>query len=120
VTLFADGAYVLPTGAISGIVSRPAKPGDTIVLYGVGFGPVTPNIPAGQLVQQSNALASGFQMFFAGMPAMASYAGLAPNYTGLYQFNLVVPNVLAADAVPLTFTLGATPAGQTLYVAVGN
>jgi uncharacterized protein (TIGR03437 family) len=120
VALFADGTYVLPTGAISGLASRPAKPGDTIVLYGVGFGPVTPAIPAGELVQQANALASGFQMFFGGIPAVASYAGLAPNYTGLYQFNMVVPNVLASDAVPLTFTLNTFSGTQTLYIAVGN
>ena len=52
VAQFADGTYVLPTGAISGINSRPAKSGDTVVIYGVGFGPVSPNTPAGQIVQR--------------------------------------------------------------------
>jgi uncharacterized protein (TIGR03437 family) len=47
--IFSDGTFALPAGAISGVSSRPAKPGDEIVLYGVGFGPVTPDIPAGQL-----------------------------------------------------------------------
>jgi hypothetical protein len=28
---FADGTYVLPMGAIAGLSSRPAKPGDTII-----------------------------------------------------------------------------------------
>jgi uncharacterized protein (TIGR03437 family) len=56
VALFADGAFVLPTGAIAGLTSRPAQAGDEIVLYGIGFGPVTPNMPAGQLVQQANTL----------------------------------------------------------------
>src|ERR1035438_9413413 len=37
--------YVLPEGAIAGLPSRPAKPVETIVMYGNGFGPVTPNIP---------------------------------------------------------------------------
>jgi uncharacterized protein (TIGR03437 family) len=119
VALFADGTYVLPTGAIPGIPSRPAKPGETIVLYGVGFGPVIPAISAGQLVQQSNTLASGLQMFLGGVPATASYAGLAPNYTGLYQFNVVVPNI-ASGNVPLTFTLGNVSGTQTLSIAVGN
>jgi uncharacterized protein (TIGR03437 family) len=32
---FSDGTSVLPTGAIAGVASRPAKPGDTIILYGV-------------------------------------------------------------------------------------
>ncbi len=55
VALFADGTYVLPTAAISGLTSQPAKPGDEIVLYGAGFGPVTPTIPAGQLAQRPPA-----------------------------------------------------------------
>jgi uncharacterized protein (TIGR03437 family) len=120
VAFFSDGTYVLPIGAIAGLTSRPAMPGDTIVLYGVGFGPVTPNIPAGQLVEQSNTLASSLQMFVGGLPATAVYSGLAPNYTGLYQFNIVVPNVAAGNAVPLTFTLDGVPGTQTLSIAVQN
>jgi uncharacterized protein (TIGR03437 family) len=119
--LFPDGStFVLPTGAVSGITSRPAKPGDTIVLYGVGFGPVTPNIPAGQIVGQQNSLTSQFQIFFDGTPATLSYWGLAPNEVGLYQFNVVVPSVASGVAVPLTFTLNGVKGAQTLYTAVGN
>jgi uncharacterized protein (TIGR03437 family) len=118
--LFADGTYVLPAGAIPSLSSRPAKPGETIVLYGVGFGPAIPAIPAGQIVQQSNSLATGLQMFIGGAPAAATYMGLAPNFTGLYQFNLTVPNLAAGNAVPLTFTLGSVSSMQTLYIAVGN
>jgi len=93
--------------------------GDTIVLYGVGFGPVVPNIPAGQLVGQSNTLSSSLQIFLGGSPATVLYSGLARNYTGLYQINIVVPNV-AANAVPLTFALGGMAGTQTLYIAVQN
>ena len=118
VALFLDGSYVLPAGAIAGINSHPAQAGDTIVLYGVGFGPVIPNIQAGQLVGQSTAIASGLQMFIGGQPAMALYSGLAPNYTGLYQFNLVVPNTTVTGAIPLTFTLGGVPCTQTLNIAI--
>jgi uncharacterized protein (TIGR03437 family) len=120
VAFFSDGTYVLPTGAIAGLISRPAMPGDTIVLYGVGFGPVIPNIPAGQLVEQSNTLASSFQISVGGQAATVLYSGLAPNYTGLYQFNITVPNVAAGSALPLTFTLGGVAGTQTLSIAVQN
>jgi uncharacterized protein (TIGR03437 family) len=118
--LFADGTYVLPEGAISGLSSQPAKAGDEIVFYGVGFGPVKPNIPAGQLVQEANALAATFEVSINKIPANVAYAGLARGFTGLYQFNVVVPPNPGSGAVPLTFTLGGVPAGQTLYLAVGN
>jgi uncharacterized protein (TIGR03437 family) len=45
---------------------------------------------------------------------------LAPQAVGLYQFNVVVPNVTGSDTVPLTFTLGGVSGAQTLYVAVQN
>ncbi len=117
--LFSDGVtYVLPPGAIAGVASRRAQPGDTITLYGIGFGPVTPNISAGQIVQQNEALALPFHVFVGQTEATVSYAGLAPNAVGLYQFNVVVPNVTASDSVLLTFTLAGASATQTLYIAV--
>ena len=113
-----DGTYILPTGAIPGINSRQAKPGEAIVIYGIGFGSVTPNIPAGVIVSQSNQLALPFQMSFGSTPAQLQYFGLAPNYVGLYQFNVVVPEIADSDLVPLTFTLNGIPGSQTLYTAV--
>jgi uncharacterized protein (TIGR03437 family) len=116
---FPDGVtFVAPAGAIPGVNSRPAKPGETIILYGVGFGAVTPDIPAGQIVQQQNTLSLPFQVTFGETAATLVYDGLAPNAVGLYQFNVVVPNVANSDAVPLKFSLGGVLGTQTLYVAV--
>jgi uncharacterized protein (TIGR03437 family) len=121
VARFPDGAtYVLPPGAISGVTSRRAQPGDIITLYGVGFGSVTPNIPAGQIVQQLNTLAAPFHILFGQTEASLQYDGLAPSAIGLYQFNVTVPNVTASDAVPVTFTLADVAGTQTLYIAVQN
>lgn len=114
-----DGTFVIPVGAVSGFNSHPARPGDYITVYGVGFGPVTPNINAGQIVQQCNPLTAPVQFSIGGVPA-TSQGCLAPQYIGLYQFNLVVPNVAASDAVPLTFTQGGVAGTQTLYIAVQN
>src|SRR5271157_197865 len=118
--VFPDGAYVLPAGAITGVNSRAARPGDTITLYGIGFGPVAPDIPAGETVEQGNSLVSAFQVRFGQTSAQVVFAGLAPGFVGLYQFNVVVPNVAASDTVPLTFALGGIGVPQTLYTAVQN
>jgi len=115
--LFPDGTYAMPPGAVQGITSRRANPGDVVTLYGVGFGPVTPNIPAGQVVQQSNSLPQ-FQISIGGTPATVTYAGLAPDAIGLYQFNVVVPNVTASDTALVTFSIGGVAGTQTLHIAV--
>jgi len=121
VAQFADGTYVLPTGAIPGLTSRPANPGDTIVIYGIGFGTVNPNIPPGQLVEELNTLSDTFTISFGGVQAATvTYDGLSPNYMGLYQFDVQVPQVAAGDTVPLTFTLGDGAGTQTLAIAIGN
>jgi uncharacterized protein (TIGR03437 family) len=117
--LFPDGAtFVLPGGAMPSGIARPARPGDTIVLYGIGFGAVTPDQSAGNIVQNDNSLMFPFQVFFGGVPAAVSYAGLAPGMIGLYQFNVVVPETAPGDAVPLTFSVGLTGGQQVLYTAV--
>ncbi len=113
-----DGSYALPSGAIPGVATRPAQPGETITTYGIGFGPVTPNLQAGQLVSERNQLALPFQVMFGQTPAQLAYYGLAPSLVGVYQFNVVVPNVPDSDLVPLTFNLGKVLGTQQLYIAV--
>jgi uncharacterized protein (TIGR03437 family) len=110
--------YVLPEGAISGLPSRPAKPGETIVMYGNGFGPVIPNIPAGELVQEDNQLAASLEITFDKTQAKLAYFGLSPGLVGVYQFNVVVPAIPNNDLVPLSFKLGGVAGAQTLYTAV--
>jgi len=117
-----DGSYTLPTASTLGLSSRPAKPGETLVIYGVGFGPAVANgiqIPPGVVVTQANSLNNSMQMFFGGTPAALTYQGLATNAVGLYQFNVIVPSSIAnSDAVPLTFNVGGNTGSQTLYTAV--
>jgi len=120
VALFSNTlTYVLPV-AVAGAATARARPGDSLTLYGIGFGPVTPDIPAGQIVQQSNALQAAVRITFAGVEANVTYSGLAPGYVGLYQFNVVVPNVAASDTVPLAFTLGGVSGTQNLVIAIQN
>jgi uncharacterized protein (TIGR03437 family) len=121
VALLPDGAtYILPSGAIAGVASRPAMPGDTITLYGIGFGSVTPASPAGQIVSGQNRLTESLQILFGQTPGQITYDGLAPAFVGLYQFDVVVPNVASSDLVPFSFTLNGVASTQMLFIAVGQ
>jgi uncharacterized protein (TIGR03437 family) len=124
--LFPDNVtFVLPPGAVNGVPSARAKAGDTIIFYGVGFGLVTPDNPAGVLVTQLNYLndytSNNFQISFGGVPTKVVYAGLAAGFMGLYQFNVQVPSgVTPSDAVPVTFSLNGNTGTQSLIIAIGN
>jgi uncharacterized protein (TIGR03437 family) len=119
--LLPNGAtFILPPGLTNAVPTSRAHVGSTIIMYGVGFGAVSPSIPAGQIVTQTNNLASSVQILFAGVPGTVQFAGLVAGNVGLYQFNVVVPNVASSDTVPVTFTLGGTPGTQQLIIPIGN
>jgi uncharacterized protein (TIGR03437 family) len=110
--------FVMPPGTVSGITSRQAHVGETITIYGVGFGTTTSASGPGQITQDQNKLTAPFQVLFGSAAATVTYFGLAPGAVGLYQFNVVVPNVAASDAIPLTILLSGATVPQTLYTAV--
>jgi uncharacterized protein (TIGR03437 family) len=110
--------YVAPPGVSPLVSSQRATPGQTIVLYGVGFGTVTPNVPAGQIVSGANTLTSPVQVTIGGVSAPVAFQGLAAGSVGLYQFNITVPNIPANDKAPLVFTQNGATGTQKLFIAV--
>ena len=78
---------------------------------------MTPDPGAGNIVANDNSLLLPFQVFFGGMPAAVSYAGLAPGMIGLYQFNVTVPNVPNGDAAVLA-TIGGVATQTGVLVTV--
>jgi uncharacterized protein (TIGR03437 family) len=119
-TFNSDGAYVLNTGAVAGINSRPARPGDLIVAYGIGFGDVTPSILPGVIAKQSNSLNNPVTVAFGSTNATLSYAGLAGNFVGLYEFYITVPPGLANGDYQINATQNGNPVPQTMYLTVHN
>jgi uncharacterized protein (TIGR03437 family) len=94
----ANGALLAGTALVQqGIAGTPAKPGETIVLYGTGFGATQPPISATALVPSALPLANAqdLRVRIAGIDSSVVFAGLVG--PGLYQFNVVVPNVPDGD-----------------------
>lgn len=119
-TFVSDGAYVLNTGlgAHFGLNSRPARPGDQIIAYGIGFGDVTPSILPGVVVGQNNTLVNPVTFSFGSTGAAVAYAGLAGGFVGLYEFFITVPAGLAGGDYPIQVTQNGTRLPQTLYLTV--
>ena len=117
VAQFADQTFVGKPNLIAGVNFRPAKPGDTVVIFGIGFGPVSPTNPAGVICTQANSLVTKPTFRFGQTAAALSYFGLVPNFVGLYQFNVTVPNVSPGD-IPLNIDVGGTALNQSLFITV--
>jgi uncharacterized protein (TIGR03437 family) len=116
----ATGGYV-SNGNISDVPAAPAVPGETLIFYGIGSGPVTQGKVAGQIASGQTSLANSFTMTIGGSPATIQYAGLAPGLVGLYQFNVVVPANLPTGDQPVEFSLNGMAVDlQTLFLPVSG
>jgi len=110
----ATASLLGPTSLYPGL-STPAAPGETIVLYAVGFG-----LPATALVNGSAIQIGSLPVppvcQVGGTAAPLAFAGLVT--PGLYQFNLAIPStaVNGDNAVACTYNGSATPAGNLIAI----
>ena len=101
-----DGSLAQPAGSISGRTTHPAAIGDVVIIYATGLGPVatTPaegDTPGGTV----NTLHKPF-VAIGGISAEIQFSGLSPQFVGVYQLNVVIPNVAPGDTVPVQLSLG--------------
>jgi uncharacterized protein (TIGR03437 family) len=115
--------YPIPT--TSGIASRPAKAGDTLIFYGLGFGQTSPPATEGVAVPGTATIANCTMVFetsvLPGAPNVSTtpqYCGLTPGSVGLYQVNVAVPvGTPTGSAVPVYLTIG-TATSNSVNIAV--
>jgi uncharacterized protein (TIGR03437 family) len=100
----------------AGVTTLPASPGEIIQLYGTGFGPTNPATPTADLVATPAVLANSVQVTIGGMTANVIYAGLVES--GLYQFNLTVPDNLPAGDASITASIGGLQTQAGLLITI--
>jgi uncharacterized protein (TIGR03437 family) len=98
VATHADQSLLGPATLYPG-ASTPAAPGETVVLYGNGFGPASDPVVSGA-VSQSGTLSPLPVIRVGGRTATVQFAGVTG--PGLYQFNVTIPTDLPAGDQPLT------------------
>jgi uncharacterized protein (TIGR03437 family) len=97
----------VPSGTFSNVTTTPAQPGETIILWGTGFGPPSPPFPNGVVdnnlylvttpVRFTISPCSGAQS----ISLSASSVALAPGFPGLYQLAVPLPPIFLRQSTTL-------------------
>lgn len=116
---YGGGTYdiVGPTGTSLGYKTVAAKAGDTLELFGVGFGPTTPAVPAGQAYTGQAPTTNPVQVSINNISVPPAFSGLTS--AGLYQINLVqIPAGLGTGDVPLVATVSGVQTPSTVLISL--
>jgi uncharacterized protein (TIGR03437 family) len=99
----------------SGLVSAdsPARTGEALHTYGVGFGATSPAVAFGAAAPSQEPFARLTTPFTCG-GVEVFYQGLAPGLAGIYQFDFRVPASVSGGS----FTLSCAQGGQTITAKV--
>jgi uncharacterized protein (TIGR03437 family) len=103
---YGGGSYdiVGPTGTSLGYKTVAAKAGDVVELFGVGFGPTNPTVPAGHAYSGAAPTTNAVQLQIHGASVTPFFSGISG--AGLYQINLTIPAGLGTGDQPLLATVG--------------
>jgi uncharacterized protein (TIGR03437 family) len=117
-----DRSLAAPAGSIPGIATAPAKIGETFLILATGLGPVDSPIANGAASSDRlRRTATPPEVLIGGIVARVDFAGLTPEFPGIYQLNVVVPEgVTPGNAVPLQIRVGGITTTDQVTMAVSR
>jgi uncharacterized protein (TIGR03437 family) len=89
-----NGKYAAATH-LNFAAATSVQPGETIVLWGTGFGPTNPPEAVGQLTSGAPAVTTLPAVTIGGVQAQVLSAVMSPGFAGLYQLAVQVPGSLS-------------------------
>ena len=115
-----DYSLAVKNGTFPGVTTVPAKPGDTIILWGTGFGETSPAAAVGTVVPTGVTYntASPVNVTVGGKPATVLGAALAPGYAGLYQIAIQIPSNLVGGDCAVVATVAGVQSPLTTLITV--
>jgi uncharacterized protein (TIGR03437 family) len=107
-----------PAGTSLGYTTVPAAAGDSVVLFGSGFGPTNPAVPAGQAFSDGPAPGTGtITLTINGQTVTPSFAGISTE-PGLFQINFTLPSGLGTGDQPLMAAVNAASTQPNVVITL--
>jgi uncharacterized protein (TIGR03437 family) len=116
-----DATLAAPVDSVPGLRTHPATVGSLIQLLGSGLGAVDPPGRTGQ--DSLDALRRTLTVpvvLIGGVEAEVRFAGLTPQFPGVNQINVIVPNVAPGDRIPVQIRVGGVTTTDQITMAVGR
>lgn len=120
-----DGAIAAPINSGLPFTSRPAKIGDpaTLVILATGLGPVNPPAKTGANVNDGQLHTTTItpQVMVGGVQAQVVFAGMTPQFVGVYQINIVIAaGTPTGNSVPLQIVMNGITSRNDVTIAVSQ
>jgi uncharacterized protein (TIGR03437 family) len=114
----AHGDYIGPPGLIPGLTFRPARAGDILTIYGIGFGGTGSGPLPGLIPLTADSVPAGYAVTIGNTIVPVSYVGVTPTIAGLYQSNVTIPAGIAPGNYPIILNVNgiSTPSGAFLSI----
>jgi uncharacterized protein (TIGR03437 family) len=107
-------------GTFAGATTTAAKPGDVIILWGTGFGPTDPAIPAGQAVDKLSTVTGPVKVTIGGLVAEYLGGALSPGSAGLYQIVVRIPLSAPNGDLAVVADVGGVRSPDNVFITVQN
>ncbi len=99
---------------------RAARPGQTLILYGTGLGPLPAGTPDNGAAPAVAIGQANVELYVGGRRASVAYAGRAPGFAGLDQINFVVPTGALGCSIPVGIKIGNSVSNYTTIAIAPN
>ena len=115
-----DYSFVGSPTLFGGGVATPAKPGDTLILWGTGFGATNPAVPAGQNTPSDTlaSVANPVTVTIGSISAQVLGAALTPGNGGVYQIAVQVPVNAPNGDLPVVVQVAGVQSPAGVYLTV--
>jgi uncharacterized protein (TIGR03437 family) len=113
-----DYTIAAKNGTFSGLTTVPAKPGEVITLWGTGFGPTNPAVPAGQEPTIQAAPTQNPVTVTLGGTTVPVLGAVLSSYAAVYQIAIQIPESMPDGDFPIQASVDGMQSPGNVVLAV--